>query len=334
LFFYSKKIRVVGKENIPKKGAVLFMVNHPNGLIDPLIVAVNNPRIQHFLVKAGAFKSPTVKKMLATLNLMPIYRIRDGVRGLGRNQEIFEKCYSLFHQEKAVMIFPEGTHNRKRTVRNLSKGFTRIVFGALEKHPDLDIHLVPVGLTYQNASVFPAKIALHYGTPILANPYYDPNNQANKIKEFKEAISSQLRELSVHIPDDTHYESTLKKLNEANVDFSKVTEVNTMIKTGKIHRRKRIFNGLGFLKILIILNTLIPWLIWKNVDRKNEEIEFVDTFRFGFNLLLAPLFYCIQAYLVSVFFDWKTAGIYFGSSLLLVLLYSKSHPCSTEKSSD
>jgi len=38
LFFMSKKIIVNGKENIPKKGAILFMVNHPNGLIDPLIV--------------------------------------------------------------------------------------------------------------------------------------------------------------------------------------------------------------------------------------------------------------------------------------------------------
>lgn len=330
LFFYSKKIRVSGKENIPKKGAVLFLVNHPNGLIDPLIVAVNNPRIQHFLVKAGAFKSPTVKKILGSLNLMPIYRIRDGVQSLGKNQEIFEKCYSLFSQQKAVMIFPEGTHNRKRTVRNLSKGFTRIVFGALEQHPDLQIQLVPVGLTYQNASVFPAKIALHYGTPILANPYYDPENQANKIKELKEVVSAQLRELSVHIPDDENYESNLEKLNEANVDFTKVNDVNTMIKTRKIHGRKRKIHLLGFLKVIIILNTLLPWLIWKNVDRKNEEIEFVDTFRFGFNLPLAPLFYFIQAYLVSIFFDWKTAAIYFGSSLLIVLLYSKFHPTPAE----
>ena len=39
----SKKIIVNGKENIPKKGAVLFIVNHPNGLIDPLIITTNNP---------------------------------------------------------------------------------------------------------------------------------------------------------------------------------------------------------------------------------------------------------------------------------------------------
>ena len=38
LYFYAKKIRVVGIKNVPKKGAVLFAVNHPNGLLDPLII--------------------------------------------------------------------------------------------------------------------------------------------------------------------------------------------------------------------------------------------------------------------------------------------------------
>ncbi len=119
LFFYTKRIEVSGKEHIPKKGAVLFMVNHPNGLIDPLVVAVNNPRILHFLVRAAVFKKSTVKKLLSTLNLMPIYRIRDGVKELGKNQEIFEACFKILKNQKALMIFPEGSHDRRRTIRPL-----------------------------------------------------------------------------------------------------------------------------------------------------------------------------------------------------------------------
>ena len=42
--FYSKKIRVSGAKNIPKKGAVLFCANHPDGLIDPLMITTNCPR--------------------------------------------------------------------------------------------------------------------------------------------------------------------------------------------------------------------------------------------------------------------------------------------------
>ena len=148
LFFYTKKVEVIGKEHIPSKGAVLFVVNHPNGLIDPLIVAVNNPRIQHFLVRAAVFKKPLVKKFLSTLNLMPIYRIRDGIEQLGKNQKIFEQCFSILNSQKALMIFPEGSHDKRRTIRPISKGFSRIVFGALERNPKLKIQIIPVGITY------------------------------------------------------------------------------------------------------------------------------------------------------------------------------------------
>ena len=330
LFFYTKKIRVEGKENIPKKGAVLFMVNHPNGLLDPLVVAVNNPRILNFLVQAAVFRNPTVRKILGTLNLMPIYRIRDGIRGLDRNQEIFENCYSIFQKKGAIMIFPEGSHDRRRTVRPLSKGFTRILYGALERNPEIDIRIVPVGLTYQNPSIFPGNVVVRYGKAILANPYYDDANQVAKTNELKERISDRLKELSVHITADEYYESKLTELNKANVDFTKVDEVNIMIVSKKIKGRKRPIHLFTFLKPLIILNSLIPWLIWKSVDRKNEEFEFIDTFRFGFNTFLTPIFYIIQTCLVSYFFDWKTAGMYLGSSLLLVFLYSKTHPSNTE----
>jgi 1-acyl-sn-glycerol-3-phosphate acyltransferase len=331
LFFYSKRIKVSGKQHIPKKGAVLFMVNHPNGLIDPLIVAVNNPRILHFLVQAAAFKNPTVKKFLGTLNLMPIYRMRDGVRELGRNQQVFENCFSIFKKHGALMIFPEGTHDRRRTVRHLSKGFSRIVFGAIEQYPELEIQIVPVGITYQNASVFPAKISLQYGKPILANEYLDTENQNAKTKELKDLISDRLKELCVHIPADENYESTLQNLNQQNVDFTKVSAVNHMIKTGTVSGRKRRIYVLVFLKPLIILNSLVPWLLWKSVDKKNDEPEFVDTYRFGFNTVTFPLFYVLQSLLVAFLFNWSVAGIYFGISLFIVLIYSKLHPVPAEK---
>lgn len=330
LFFYSKRIKVTGKKNIPKKGAVLFMVNHPNGLIDPLIVAVNNPRIQHFLVRAAAFKNPTVKKFLGTLNLMPIYRIRDGVQQLGRNQEIFEKCFSILNQKKSLMIFPEGSHDRRRTVRPLSKGFSRIIFGALERNPSLKIHIVPVGLTYQNSSVYPTNVSLCYGTPILANEYYKPDSLPSETKRLKDAIALQLKELSVHIPSDEYYQETLDTLNKANVDFTQVHNVNGMIQTNTVSGRKRSFHFLGFLKPILILNSLIPWLLWKYAEKKNDEIEFVDTFRFGINTLSFGLFFILQTLLVSYFFDWKMSLAYLACSLFLVFLYGKSHPTPAE----
>ena len=187
-----------------------------------------------------------------------------------------------------------------------------------------------MGITYQNSTVFPSKINLQYGEPILANSYLDAENQNAKTKELKDLVSERLKTLCVHIPADEHYESTLQNLNKHNVDFTNVQAVNQMIKTGKVVGRKRQFYLLSFLKPIIILNGLLPWLLWKSVDKKNDEPEFVDTYRFGFNTFTIPIFYILQSLVVAYFFDWMIAGMYFGSSLLIVLLYSKLHPVPAE----
>lgn len=331
LHFYSKKITVTGRAQIPKKGAVLFMVNHPNGLIDPLLVTTHLPRINHYLVRAAVFKKPLIKKLLGTLNLMPIYRIRDGAKQLEKNHKIFENCFEIFKKGQTLMIFPEGSHNRKRTVRPLSKGFTRIVFGALEKYDNLKITIIPVGLTYQNASQYPAKVAIKFGTPILANEFYNPEKLSFSTKQLKNEVSTQLQELSVHISDDENYDKILNSLNKANVDFTKVEEIHKMITENNYPpATEKSKNYLKLLWFFICINSLLPLLIWKVVAKRIDEVEFIDTFRFGINAVTFPLFYSIQSFIMYSFLGWKAACMYMITSIIFIFFYSKNAPTNTE----
>jgi len=306
----------------------LFTVNHPNGLIDPLIVTTNNPRTNYFLVRAASFKNPWIKKFLESLNLMPIYRIRDGVKQLSKNQDIFDKCFEILRNQKSLIIFPEGSHNEKRTIRALSKGFTRIVFGAIDKYPDLKITIIPVGITYQNVGNFPSKVALHYGKPIIANTFYNKEELNTSVNKLKEEISNQLKTLSVYIKDDENYDKTLAKLTDANVDFTNVVNVNNSIQNKAILSNRKIVKSFiePILRFLIIVNSFIPYLLWKKASKKVDEIEFVDTFRFALNIVSFPIFYALQSWMISVFFGNKIAGIYFLASLCIIALYAKLSP--------
>ena len=331
MYFYTKKITVVGKENIPKKGAVLFAVNHPNGLIDPLIVTTNNVRTSFFLVKAAAFKNPIVEKILNSLNLIAIYRMRDGIDQLAKNEEVFNKCFDILHREESLMIFPEGSDNRNRSVRTLSKGFTRIVFGALEKYPDLKIQVVPVGVTYQNSTHYPCKVALYYGTPIDANEIYKNNIPSKSINVLKKKVSDQLKTLSVHLEDDENYKEELSKLNKAQVDFTKVETINSIVKEGVfLSKRKTPMNYMRPMLSIIILNSLIPYLIWKRKSSNNTDKDFTGSLRFATNIFLFPFFYILQSVILSLFYNWKIGIGYFFVSLLLVFLYVKLSPTPTE----
>ncbi|WP_440069191.1 lysophospholipid acyltransferase family protein [Tenacibaculum discolor] len=324
LFFYSKKTTVIGSECIPKNEAVIFTANHPNGLIDPLLIATHIKRRTNFLVRAAVFNNPIIAKFFNLLGMMPIYRIRDGVQQLSKNEEIFNKCQLILKNNKTLLIFPEGTHKKDRTVRPLSKGFTRIIFKTLDNFPDTKINIVPVGITYQNVSSYPSKTAIHFGSPILANNYYDKQNINQSVKNIKELVSNQLESLSVHIKQDENYETILYTLNNSQVDFTKVNHVNALIKDKKIlPQKKRSINYALPLLLLIVLNSLVPYSIWKLLSKKVDEIEFIDTFRFGVNAILFPLFYCIQSWVINIFFGWKIALLYFLTSFLLILLYTK-----------
>ena len=331
LYFYSKKIRVSGAKNIPKKGAVLFCANHPDGLIDPLMITTNCPRESYYLVMAAAFNNPFVKKFLESLYLMPVYRMRDGVSEVGKNKEIFENCFELFKKGETLLMYPEASHNRKRTIRMLSKGFTRIVFGALEKYPDLKITIIPVGLTYQNASFYPSKVSINYGKPIAVDEFYNINELNLSINNLKEEVSNQLKKLSVHITDDENYNAILSKLNSLNVDFTNVDLVNKMITENNFTaKNRRKTNFLKSLYYITLLNSFFPMLIWKKIAKKINEVEFVDTFRFAINVLTFPVFYGLQTCIIGLFFDWKIAIYYLIISLLLILIYSKFSPTNTE----
>ncbi|WP_431167440.1 lysophospholipid acyltransferase family protein [Tenacibaculum halocynthiae] len=331
LFFYSKKIKINGSQNIPKDGAVLFTANHPNGLIDPILIATHIKRKTHFLVRAAVFKKPIVAYFFDLLGMMPVYRIRDGIKQLSKNEAIFNKCEQLLSKNKTLLIFPEGSHNRKRSIRPLSKGFTRIIFQTLDKHPKTKLYIVPVGITYQNSSKYPSKIALSFGIPIETNSYMKEVNRFEVTKSLKKEVLEQLKQLTVHIPDDANYEENLANLNNANVDFTEIQKVNSLDYTNKIKdNSKSTFNYLKPLFFLVILNSFIPYILWKIASKKVDEIEFLDTFRFGFNIVLFPLFYIFQSLIINYIFNKEIAIIYLTFSFLIILTYAKLSPTNAE----
>ena len=84
--FYYKKIDVIFKEKIPKDKAIIFLSNHQNALLDPLLVSTSSTRKNYFLTRAAVFKNSTVAKLLNSLQMLPVYRMIDGVNTIQKNR--------------------------------------------------------------------------------------------------------------------------------------------------------------------------------------------------------------------------------------------------------
>ena len=322
--FYFKKIMISGLENIPKDKAILFVANHQNALIDPILIASIMPRELNFLTRADVFNKPLIKALLSTVNMMPIYRIKDGRTGLSKNEEVFEKCHKILNNNGTILIFPEGNHNIQRRLRILSKGFTRIIIGAVENNPNQEIVVLPIGLNYTNAKKFASSVHLVFGEPILVNEHHRKSATNGASSELKNEVSEAMKKLITHIENTEHHDKIAAKFKEE--EFLHPSKVNEKL-NGIDHEGEEIAdkdNQFHFLRPFVLVNSFVPILVWKYMYPKIVEEEFIATWRFTIGITLFPIFYLIQAGIVAYFFDDLTGFIYLALSFLIAYLFVKS----------
>jgi len=336
LFFTLKKIAVFGKENIPEKGASLFIGNHQNGLIDPILIPTTCNRNIHFLTRASAFTNKTITKFLTSLNMIPIYRIRDGVNTIEKNYKTFERCTEILKKGEAIEIFAEGEHHLNRRIIPLKKGFARIILATLQKYPALEIQIIPIGINYNSHLQFPASVSIYYGKSIKANPYFDLENPKDDFSEILTKVFTSLKKLTLHIEDTINYDEIIKNLEKNNVDYLNPFEANKMLKnipdtSMKSTIKKSNINWFIPFILLAKLNSIIPLLIWRYIKSNIKEIIFTNTYRFAVIMTLFPLFYLIQAGVVFHLFNFNSTIIYLISCIFLGAITTKKMKLSSER---
>jgi len=72
LRIYFRHIEVVGFEHIPLKTPVIFVLNHPNALIDPVFLLCLAPRRVSFLAKAPLFRMPVIGSLVRAVDSLSV----------------------------------------------------------------------------------------------------------------------------------------------------------------------------------------------------------------------------------------------------------------------
>lgn len=320
LRFFYKQIIISQKEAIPTDKPVLYIANHQNAMLDPLLVAITAPRPIYFLARAAAFKNALGAYFLKKLHAIAIYRVRDGVDSRAMNEAVFSHCLSLFNKNEQILIFPEGNHNIKRQIRPLRLGFTRLTLDYLQTHPQNEFYIVPIGLNYTDITAFDSYVHVIYGKPILANDLVDLSNLNESRKQLIDTVTAQLQTLTVHIPDE-NYDAVHKRLETS--DFLHPHTANKKIQKASFLTKsplKKLVYKKNFFYYLMQLNSIFPFLIWKWIKPKIASVEFLSTFKFALGISVFPLFYVLQSLLVYHFTTIYYALIYFVFSIVLVRL--------------
>lgn len=209
-FQYYGKVEVVGRKNIPKKEPVIFAPNHQNALMDALIVLFSCGQDVIFLARADIFRKKMMAKILNSMKMLPVFRIRDGAGELGKNQDIFDITVGVLHRKHYLCLMPEGNHGHQRRLRPLVKGMFRIAFKAQElKGNQSYIKIMPTGLDFQDYEKQNQDLLINYGKPIEVSEYWDQyvENPAKAINTLRDRLTEDMKPLMIHIETEAYYDA-------------------------------------------------------------------------------------------------------------------------------
>jgi 1-acyl-sn-glycerol-3-phosphate acyltransferase len=152
-------LRYSGRENIPRRGAVLVVCNHQSHF-DPPLVGVGCVRRMNYLARDTLFRFPPFRWLIRSLDAIPIDREGLGLNGIKESLRRLKKG-------EMVLIFPEGTRTRDGEIGPFRPGFTVLAARS-------GAYILPVAIEgayqtwprWRKTPFLSGRVHIHYGQPL------------------------------------------------------------------------------------------------------------------------------------------------------------------------
>ena len=195
---YFRRVEVVGIDKVPRTTPVIFVLNHPNALVDPAFLLSLAPRRVSFLAKSPLFRMPVLGYFVRAMDSLPVYRQQDEGEDVSKNREMFVAARKLLARGGTIGICPEGVSHDEPRLRPIKTGAARIALGAVSTGEVAELKIVPAGLYYTSKTKFRSAVLLYFGNPIEVAPVEmepDGNPPRAAVRELSDRIESALREI-------------------------------------------------------------------------------------------------------------------------------------------
>jgi glycerol-3-phosphate O-acyltransferase/dihydroxyacetone phosphate acyltransferase len=207
---FFRRIQLKKGSRIREKGPMFIAMNHPSAFMDPMTFSwtVFYPRTR-YMARGDAFKKGLARKILESMGVVPIYRMRDGgIENVRKNLDSFNIAYDLLDNDQKIMVFAEGVCVQERRLRPIQKGTAKMSFSFLERGGNENLKIIPAGLNYSTPARFRGDVFINVGEPIFVKDYYEAYKQqpAQTIVKLTALIEEKMQELT---PSLKHKENDL-----------------------------------------------------------------------------------------------------------------------------
>ena len=245
---FFARITVLHPERIPK-GPLIFASNHPNDLIDPLLIGTIAPMRIDFVAKNTLFSVGPLGSIFRRFGVIPVYRREDAdpeeiEAFMEKNKAMFETCRERLLRGGAIAMFPEGVSHRDPHVKQLKTGTARI---ALESEAArgfrLGAMILPVGLSFSRWNRFRSEVLIRFGRPIQLSFFRElyEREPEEAVRRLTAAIEGGMRALTFHTE-----EAELAALARAIHEIFSSRMVPIPVPPSRLYREKEILEAIHY----------------------------------------------------------------------------------------
>ena len=201
LRWYYRDVRIQGIDRIPRGRPLLLVVNHPNALVDALLVGWAVPWRVLILAKATLFSNRVAGALLRWLGVLPVRRASDE-RARGRvdptrNRDTFLAVRESLRRGKTVLIFPEGKSHDEPSLAPLKTGAARIALDA-RKAGVRGLALVPIGLTFERKDLPRTRVLVQVGEALSMDAWQRRDATCSDAEALTAEIEARLRAVTLN----------------------------------------------------------------------------------------------------------------------------------------
>lgn len=200
---FFREIQICGAE-VVEEGPLIIVANHPNVMLDGLLILALYRRPLWILAKATLFKGPLSSRFLSALHMVPVHRRQDqGYEAVAsKNLESFKAACECLQNGSALLIFPEGRSEASRHVFEFKTGAARIAFQyASQDGSSGALRIQPVGITYSDFQRFNSSVTVTVGAPVEIQDYIDAyrSDELKAVKDLTDTLECRLRGLTAEV---------------------------------------------------------------------------------------------------------------------------------------
>lgn len=342
LFFFRKRF-FCGFPLHTLRGPAIIASNHPNSMLDAVVIACRCRQPVHFIIRSDMFNNPLFRLFLKSLHGIPVYRKSEEKEKLRENFNSIDLCRNILKKEGIIIIFSEGITLHDWKLKPLKSGTAKIVQHAL-RDPQLvnTLRVVPLGLTYSDYE-HPGKTLIVQTGEIFYPGQLPFNTPTGEWKNrFNEALYARIQPLipemtSAHPANTVLWQTLLTqysrrfdcitgiaRLHSAGADISDPGFRSPL--TSKLIRKycsvtKREFAEDVLLVVIFSIPALIGFILngafyfplRNRVYAKTKGTIFYDSVLFGLITTLYPVYILLTSFVL-----WLATPVPFWAGMIIM----------------